>query len=451
MYNKFRVREGYKVTPTLLKIYYRKVVNKRLLLDKEININLNPKTIKWFESKGYKIPRIKDDHWRKVVKRGTKILVKVEDLKDTSIEKVRVICDGCGKILTPLWHNYKKYAKENGKYYCQECASNGYSKLEKISTTHPYLLKYFVNQEDCYKYSVGSSKIVPLKCPNCEYIKTNMRITTLSKYGFACPKCSDGISYPQKFMFNFLERLLGKSFDVELGKTTFKWCNNYKYDFYIKKINCIIETHGEQHYKENTNWKISLIDVQNNDIQKEKLAKENNIQNYIVLDCRESNMEWIKNSIMQSELPNLLNFKEEDIDWLKCHEYACSSRVKEVCDIWEIENIKDTEKISLKTKLNRSTIINYLKQGVKLGWCNYSPLDGNKKNLKIANEKRRKKVICLTTGEIFNSLTDASIKYNVNRLTISLCCKGKRKSSGKHPETRERLTWSFYDNTKGGD
>ena len=28
---------------------------------------------------------------------------------------------------------------------------------------------------------------------------------------------------------------------------------------------------------------------------------------------------------------------------------------------------------------------------------------------------------------------------------IGRCCKGKRKTAGKHPETGEKLTWMFYE------
>ena len=53
-----------------------------------------------------------------------------------------------------------------------------------------------------------------------------------------------------------------------------------------------------------------------------------------------------------------------------------------------------------------------------------------------------KKVICLTTGEVFNSGKEAIEKYNCNGLY--LCLKGKIKTSGKHPTTGEKLRWDYY-------
>ena len=45
-------------------------------------------------------------------------------------------------------------------------------------------------------------------------------------------------------------------------------------------------------------------------------------------------------------------------------------------------------------------------------------------------QKISKKVICITTGEEFNSIKYAGYHYGIAPDTISACCKGKRKSSG---------------------
>lgn len=60
----------------------------------------------------------------------------------------------------------------------------------------------------------------------------------------------------------------------------------------------------------------------------------------------------------------------------------------------------------------------------------------------IANSK---KVICITTGEIFNSISEAGRYYKVPQPNISKCLRGERKSAGKHPQTGEKLFWSFQN------
>jgi hypothetical protein len=394
------------------------------------------KMIKWnnvtkdrYEKKGYIFTKM-----------GDELEVKVEDLPNGSGALVDIECDGCGKVLTVHWTDYKSHKRENGKNYCQKCCHFS-NKSNSISITHPHLVKYFVNKEDTLNRSKGSSKRTLMKCPDCGFEK-DMMILHLVSHGLACPRCSDG-KYPEKFMFCVLEQL-GVNFKPQLNKTTFEWCNGYRYDFYIEKFNCIIETHGLQHYKKTTgHWNnVSFSDVQNNDKNKEQLAKDNDIDNYIPIDCMYSELDWIKNNIMASELPILLCFKNEDIDWIKAHEAGCSSIVKQACDLWN--NGLNVSKIAEKLKAGNHTVWVYLTQGTQSGWC-IPPYSGEQE-LKKLYLSMSTKVICLTTGEIFSSAAEAGKKYNMKSgQGISACCSDKRieKSAGRHPETGEKLRWAY--------
>lgn len=108
---------------------------------------------------------------------------------------------------------------------------------------------------------------------------------------------------------------------------------------------------------------------------KKELAKENGIEHYVVIDCRYSELEWIKNSILNSKLVDMLNLSK--IDWLKCEEFALKNIVREVCDYWN--NKEEWETTTTIAENNewgiRSviTVIKYLKKGTILGWCNYNP------------------------------------------------------------------------------
>ena len=62
----------------------------------------------------------------------------------------------------------------------------------------------------------------------------------------------------------------------------------------------------------------------------------------------------------------------------------------------------------------------------------------------------RKKVICITTGKIFNSIKDASIFYNCNHSGISQCCKGKYKFCGKLSDGTP-LIWKYLEDYKESD
>ena len=55
------------------------------------------------------------------------------------------------------------------------------------------------------------------------------------------------------------------------------------------------------------------IDIDNK--IKEQLAKDNGIDNYISIDCSKSECSYIKISIIESGLLNILHTKESSINW----------------------------------------------------------------------------------------------------------------------------------------
>jgi len=65
--------------------------------------------------------------------------------------------------------------------------------------------------------------------------------------------------------------------------------------------------------------------------------------------------------------------------------------------------------------------------------------------VKGANHPIATKIKCLTTGETFDYMGEASIKYNIDRSNLTKCCKGKTNWCGIHPVTKEKLTWSYYE------
>lgn len=241
---------------------------------------------------------------------------------------------------------------------CPVCTGKKIIKgINDISTTHPHLIKYFAEIDDAYKYSYGSEHKVKVKCPNCGYIKS-MRIVDISRNRFSCPKCGDGKSYPEKFMFNIMDQL-GIKFKTEYSPT---WIKPKRYDFYIPSLNCIIETHGEQHYTkgfESLGGR-TLMEEQRNDKYKKETALNNGIKHYIIIDCRKSELKWIKNSILKSELANLFDLSK--INWKSCAEFANKNIAKEVCETFK--TIKDLKQISIQYHISTNTVRNYLYKAI---------------------------------------------------------------------------------------
>ena len=90
---------------------------------------------------------------------------------------------------------------------------------------------------------------------------------------------------------------------------------------------------------------------------------------YIILDCCQSNYKYIKNSVMNSSLPLLLGFSEDDIDWNLCDKFASSSRLYEACEMWN-NGIKDKYEIAQRMHMHKGTINRYIKRGFELGFIN---------------------------------------------------------------------------------
>ena len=195
-----------------------------------------------------------------------KDIVITKNYRKNNVKKCDYKCLKCGNEGSIREHLIKK-----SKYICSVCSNRKVKKgINDIATTHPEYVKYFSNKEDVHIYSKGSGKKVLMKCPNCNHERM-YKISDLTYFEkHPCVKCGDGISYPEKYMFNVLEQL---NIYFETQKN-FEWAEGKYYDFYIPSLNMIVETHGGQHYKD----KNSLYNIKN-DILKENLANINKIEN----------------------------------------------------------------------------------------------------------------------------------------------------------------------------
>lgn len=261
----------------------------------------------------------------------------------------------------------RKYRGSGCPYCSNKKVLKGYN---DIATTNPNLVKYFENEEDCYKYTKSSSKEVNLVCPICKSRKKT-KIDWLSSQGFSCSNCGDGISYGEKFISNLLKQL-----NIE-NISQYK-IENKKYDFYVKKYNCIIEVNGMQHYKD-TSWS-TLKYQKENDLYKKNLAISKGISSYIVLNFSYSEYDYVVNEIKNSKILDLINEDSKNIDFLQCEKYASSSLVYQISKDWN--NIKDINLICKKYNLSIGTTRKYLNKGKRLGICDYYGTANNGKDTK---------------------------------------------------------------------
>ncbi|WP_057232529.1 hypothetical protein [Clostridium perfringens] len=266
---------------------------------------------------------------------------------------------------------------------CPVCSSRE-AKLgiNTIWDTDRWMVDLGVSVEDAKRYTSRSNKKITVKCPDCGREKKMMINDIYKRKSISC-SCGDGKSYPEKFVMNLLEQL-GLGFEIEYSPD---WIDNKRYDFYVSKSNMIIEAHGCQHYngsfkriKSTKRKNRTLQEEQINDKFKKETALKNGIKHYIELDCRESNVEWIKNSILNSELNKLFDLSK--ISWNKCAEFANKNIIKEVCKYWSNKRYDETTgDVGRKFDLTPQAINKYLKRGNKLGWCEYEPKEELRKSV----------------------------------------------------------------------
>lgn len=252
---------------------------------------------------------------------------------------------------------------------CPLCANRVVKKgYNDIATTHPDIISYFNNSDDAYKFTAGSQRKVEVKCPDCGAIK-KMAINQLVKQGFSCDICSDKLSYPNKFLRNFVSQLPVQNIHYEYSPN---WVGRYRYDGYFeyKGNSYIIEMdgglgHGRRVFKSNK----KDVDGAKRDKIKDMLAEQHGII-LIRINCEKSDCTYISKNILNSQLSDI--FDLSNIDWELCDKNSQKNIIKEVCDYYQITPLSTYELADL-FNLNIATIRRYLKKGTLFNWCNYVP------------------------------------------------------------------------------
>lgn len=189
--------------------------------------------------------------------------------------------------------------------------------VNDIATTDNWMVQYMADKSDAHRYTSSSRERITTKCPICGAEKS-MMIFDLKNRGHNSCKCSNKGYYSERFFGTMLDQL-GIKYLTQLTSHTFEWVGKFRYDFYFEHNGetFIVETNGIQHYEKCNFQYFDLDKIQENDKKKEELAIKY-VDHYIQLDCRKSNMRYVKDAVMNSQLPRLLCFDEPDIDWHAC-------------------------------------------------------------------------------------------------------------------------------------
>lgn len=315
-----------------------------------------------------------------------------------------------------------------------------------FNTKCPELSQYLANHEDGYKFTEWSGEYVDWMCPQCGHI-IHKRIRDVHRDGICCPKCSDGISYPNKFMYNCLLQIKD-SLDFLDREYRPEWCvfpfrdvtKTGIYDIYFgidgKEYFCELDGawgHGKKICKNLTREESIYIDN-----QKDKLAQEHNVH-MIRIDCdynRDNRYEYIKKNILLSELMDILPL--ELIDFDKANTESQNSLLIKACNLWNLEYT--TQQIAKEIGVNGSTVTNYLKTGKKIGIC---PTYSAKESSYRSNSNE---VICLNTRKSFRSIVDGANEYGLFASDVSKCCRRASTYGGIY--NGEKMIWMYLNEYK---
>ncbi len=317
-----------------------------------------------------------------------------------------------------ITRNYRKNSQKRCEYDCVICGHHG-DKVEKhiikgigcpvcsgkltekgindITVTDPWMIPFFQGGEDeASQYSHRSHKEIYPICPFCGTISKNkVRIDDIWKCrGFSCA-CKDSITFPNKVIYALMDQLynLGyiQYFQREYGFSNLK----SKYDMYFEFNNnkYLVEMDGGiGHGHEPTINKMSAKESLSKDQEKDKIASQHNC-NMIRINSTISDINIIKDKILKSELSKLFDLNV--IDWNKILEFTCRNIVKDVCDYKSEHEFAFSSEISKKFHIGVNTVIQYLKKGTELGWCNY-----NGKDEMIRSNTGTKKGKCISVTNI---------------------------------------------------
>lgn len=439
-------------------------------VSKQISLNelpvlesgLNRGKINWSQSVGFKIPFKYDDvvgefeiiqynkkeqkiiikyndriFWNKPIDTGSfsncRVGYYVNKKTDEFKYQVNNLIQDNKRNIVVLKMEYRTNKKGNKskwyKYRCNKCGYEGWiieyslssgrgcsccagktviPEINSIWATARWMCDLGVSEEDAKKYAPNSNKKIEVICPNCGN-KMYKTISCIYLYKSIGCNCGDGFSYPEKFMFNVLKQL-NIDFITEYSPS---YLNTKRSDFYIPSLNLVIETDGEIGHKGGKLYSKSAKSLENMieiDKWKDKQHSLNGVRT-IRINCFKSNVDYIKQNIINSELNQVLNLSK--IEWLKADLYAIkSNKVKEVCEYWnrkkEYETTRNLEKVF---NLSNTTVVRYLKQGTTHGWCYYDSKEEMRKSSRKTGQKSGKKVEILKNGislGIFESCAEIS-------------------------------------------
>lgn len=313
--------------------------------------------------------------------------------------------------------------------------------VNDIHTVNPEMESLLKNPQDAYEHTQYSKDKVWFVCPYCGN-EIYAICSNVALNGLKCPKCNTNYSYGERFITSWLSEM-NIEFEYQFSPD---WIKPYAYDFEFSYNNTeyIIEVDGGWHFEENIKSALTLEEVKERDLYKQNKAEKNGYK-VIRLDynykSNSKRSEYLINSIIDSELYDI--FGIESYDFKSVISVSSGPFVKLVADLWNSYDEKSSQKILKQLNIKgEDRVRRLLYLAYDLNMIKESPDEIKKLNRayghKIYGNANAKKVKCVETGEIFDTIKSANKKYHAN---IGNYFKyDNRKHSGTLSDGT-RLTW----------
>ena len=402
------------------------------------------------------------------------------EIAPQSLKKVWLYCQ------EKDYHNWDKKGNKIGYetnchnfYNGERCGYCGSKKKvhykDSLAYNYPNIVKMIaipkngITSDDCLELPCSSKDSFYISCLDCNTISNKKyTLNQITRYGYSCKKCSDGISIPNKIGNNLLTQLNIK-FEPEYSPYYFR--NTQHTDFLLIDYNTILEMDGcfGNHTREYDYWR-DFLNMKYGGYRTIRIDLTDNSR------YEKDTFNYIKEQILNSELSNI--FDLSNVDWGLIWEQSQNSLCIKTWELWN-DGIDDIKEISKELDLNEATIRKYLKIGNELNKCNYkTKLEKKEENIKKALElynsgvynvkeiskeldldettirkylknikkinNNKIKVICMTTKKLFLSMIEGAKFYNIKSNHIGSCCNGGRKYCGKL-EDGTPLVWRYIN------
>lgn len=146
---------------------------------------------------------IDDSRELRIIEREIRSTVKDDSVMNRKWYKYR--CIKCGN---ENWISEYRLKRKAGCNACCASPQKVVRGINDIATTDAWMIPYIKNKEDAYKYNKSSGKCIDFVCPYCGKIYNKPIQYVFRKKHLSCI-CSDGISFPNKFILKLRKALIG--------------------------------------------------------------------------------------------------------------------------------------------------------------------------------------------------------------------------------------------------